>query len=153
MSEKKEAPPIGGASRNSCGGCFRDPLRVSCNQTQFRDPLTPVERRLDLDGARPDQPSGRGDCESLRDPPDVAASGSKRRRSLRQLAFVAVQATGSHGLTAHETTVALHREASVQPRLSELHRAGIIKDSGQRRSNLSGRRAIVWIASVAEAGG
>ncbi len=34
--------------------------------------------------------------------------------------------------------------ATVQPRTTELANAGIAEDSGERRRNLSGKRAIVW---------
>ncbi len=33
---------------------------------------------------------------------------------------------------------------AVRPRLSELRRLGLVRDSGNRRKNVSGRRAIVW---------
>ena len=36
---------------------------------------------------------------------------------------------------------------SIQPRTSELRRKGLIRDSGRRRPNATGKRAIVWIAS------
>jgi hypothetical protein len=35
MPQKSEAPRYGGASRNSCGGPFRDPLTALEVQTQF----------------------------------------------------------------------------------------------------------------------
>ena len=35
MPPKSEAPHDGGASRNSCGGTFRDPLSLLDTQAQF----------------------------------------------------------------------------------------------------------------------
>ena len=35
---------------------------------------------------------------------------------------------------------------SIQPRTSELKRKGLIRDSGQRRPNCTGKMAIVWTA-------
>jgi hypothetical protein len=65
-----------------------------------------------------------------------------------------VRLAGSQGLTAHETAFRLRIDrASIQPRLSELRSKGRIKDSGMRRRNASGRRAIVWVARDALAGG
>lgn len=51
-----------------------------------------------------------------------------------------------HGpLTTEEIAVwAGHGYASIQPRTSELRLAGRIEDSGERRLNNSGKRAIVW---------
>lgn len=67
--------------------------------------------------------------------------------TLRKLALKLIRDAGLAGLTALETC----REAGVdriamQPRLSELKRMKLIADSGQRRLNPSGIRAIVWIA-------
>jgi len=57
-------------------------------------------------------------------------------------------AAGSRGLTAHELSVSLGMErTTVQPRTSELRRLGKIKDSGQRRANPNGKKAIVWVAT------
>jgi hypothetical protein len=36
---------------------------------------------------------------------------------------------------------------SIQPRTTELCRKGLIRDSGQRRRNATGKLAIVWIAA------
>jgi hypothetical protein len=36
---------------------------------------------------------------------------------------------------------------SIQPRTSELKRKGLIRDSGQRRPNCTGKKAIVWTAA------
>ena len=40
---------------------------------------------------------------------------------------------------------------TVQPRTSELKLLGLIEDSGERRRNRNGKRAIVWVACKREA--
>lgn len=51
------------------------------------------------------------------------------------------------GLTVHEAAeIAGVSVPSIQPRFSELRKAGAIRDSGLRRFNkVSGRRAAVWV--------
>jgi hypothetical protein len=68
--------------------------------------------------------------------------------NLQKRTLATIRAAGDAGLTAHETTHAIGfvREA-IQPRLSELRRKRLIVDSGRRRKNLSGKKAIVWIAT------
>lgn len=49
--------------------------------------------------------------------------------------------------TADEIATALGVDRlAIRPRCSELKRLGQIRDSRQRRSNVSGKRAIVWTA-------
>lgn len=66
---------------------------------------------------------------------------------LQRLSLAAILSARHSGLTAIEAAVAIGLDRySVQSRLSELRNKGLIVDSGQRRPNPSGRRAIVWIA-------
>lgn len=66
---------------------------------------------------------------------------------LQRLAHEAIRAAGWLGLTADELAERLDMDRySIQPRTSELKRKGLIRDSGQRRLNSSGKQAIVWIA-------
>jgi hypothetical protein len=68
---------------------------------------------------------------------------------LRALTLCAIQGAGSVGLTADEAAekVLFCSILSIRPRCTELQALGKIKDSGQRRANASGRKAIVWVAA------
>jgi hypothetical protein len=53
---------------------------------------------------------------------------------------------GKEGATDHEVQAELGMTGdSERPRRWSLHRAGLIRDSGQRRKSPAGRQAIVWI--------
>lgn len=66
---------------------------------------------------------------------------------LQRMAENAIREAGWLGLTADELAERLGMDRwSIQPRTSELKRKGLIRDSGQRRPNSTGKRAIVWIA-------
>jgi DNA-binding Lrp family transcriptional regulator len=67
-----------------------------------------------------------------------------------EIALRAIRAAGTHGLTTNELSaqVRISRD-SMQPRTSELRELGLIRDSGARRLNSNGKRAIVWIAGGA----
>ena len=66
---------------------------------------------------------------------------------LQQMARSAICDAGTPGLTADELAARLDMDRwSIQPRTSELKRKGLIRDSGQRRPNATGKLAIVWIA-------
>lgn len=67
---------------------------------------------------------------------------------LQRMAEGAIRDAGAHGLTADELAARLDMDRwSIQPRTSELRRKGLIRDSGQRRPNSTGKLAIVWIAA------
>lgn len=58
-----------------------------------------------------------------------------------------IRNAGWIGLTADELAARLELDRwSIQPRTSELKRKGLIRDSGQRRANATGKMAIVWVA-------
>ena len=67
---------------------------------------------------------------------------------LQRMAEAAILDAGSNGLTTDELAARLNLDRwSIQPRTSELRRKGHIQDSGQRRTNATGKQAIVWIAA------
>lgn len=72
------------------------------------------------------------------------ASGAPK---LRLIALKAIKAS-EKGLTADETAaVAGESVLSIRPRVTELAKNNLVFDSGQRRQNVSGRKAIVWVAA------
>ena len=67
---------------------------------------------------------------------------------LQRMAEDAIRDAGWLGLTADELAAQLNMDRwSIQPRTSELKRKGLIRDSGQRRPNCTGKKAIVWTAA------
>ena len=65
---------------------------------------------------------------------------------LQRMAETTIRDAGLSGLTADELAARLGMDRwSIQPRTTELKRKGIIRDSGQRRANATGKQAIVWI--------
>ena len=74
------------------------------------------------------------------------AIGSVSARYER-LALARIKAAGEQGCTTVELADTLGVERStIQPRTSELRRKHLIDDSGRRRCNPNGKRAIVWVA-------
>ncbi len=64
-----------------------------------------------------------------------------------RLRAAALEALRALPQTADEVAAAMGESIlAVRPRLSELHVAGLIHDTGLRRANASGRSAIVWRA-------
>ncbi|MBX9644927.1 MAG: MarR family transcriptional regulator [Novosphingobium sp.] len=67
---------------------------------------------------------------------------------LQRMAVRAIRDAGENGLTADELAARLGLDRwSIQPRTSELKRKGLIRDSGQRRPNCTGKLAIVWVGA------
>lgn len=98
----------------------------------------------------PDAPGHRGVDTSI----TAADALAPKLGRLQRLAAAAFHDVGANGLTADELAARLDLDrASIQPRTSELKRKGLIRDSGRRRRNASGKAAIVWIeAPSAETG-
>jgi hypothetical protein len=93
----------------------------------------------------PDAPGHRGIGTSV-EAADLIAPFSSR---LRQLVY---RTLWEHpgGLTVDELCAMVgYPRYSLQPRFTELKHASLIRDTGRRRFNQSGARAIVW-ATVAE---
>lgn len=74
----------------------------------------------------------------------AASLAGKPVAELQQRVLDAIRALGGRATindVARHTGLA---EVSVSPRFKPLRRRGLIRDSGERRRNPSGRRAIVW---------
>jgi len=101
-----------------------------------------MPEQLDLLQRYPDGPGFKEPTTSL----DAAEAAAKRAPTLRARVLCAVrEAELSGGLTADECADRLgETEFSVRPRLTELKIAGLVRDSGLRRRNRSGLKAIVW---------
>lgn len=90
----------------------------------------------------PDAPGHRNVDTSMAAADDIAPKLGR----LQRMAERAIRDMGDHGLTADELAARLEMDRySIQPRTSELKRKGLIRDSGQRRPNATGKLAIVWI--------
>ena len=78
----------------------------------------------------------------------AAADALKDHLGNLQLKVLAdVRAAGAEGRTSRECAASTGLEYdSCQPRLSELRRMGKIRDSGLRRLNATGKKAICWVA-------
>ena len=91
----------------------------------------------------PDTPGHRNVDTSIAAANDLAPQLGR----LQRLAETAIRAAGIYGLAADELAAQLNiNRWSIQPRTTELKRKGLIRDSGLRRPNATGKRAIVWIA-------
>lgn len=89
----------------------------------------------------PDAPGHRGVETSI----EAAEAIAPKLGNLQKLTLNAIASRGASGLTADECAEVLELDRySVQPRTTELRRKGLIADSGRRRTNATGKRAIVW---------
>ena len=96
------------------------------------------------DSRYPCTPGHRGIDTSIMAAADITATLGR----MQALVLGAVISAGPHGVTTNEAANQLRMDrGTVQPRTNELRRFGLIQDSGQRRLNANGKKAIVWIAS------
>ncbi len=92
----------------------------------------------------PDAPGHRGVDTSIA----AAIALAPKLGRLQRMALDTIREAGWLGLTADELAEQLGMDRwSIQPRTTELKRKGLIRDSGQRRPNCTGKLAIVWIAA------
>lgn len=83
---------------------------------------------------------------------EAAALAALRSSELRALVHRTLFDDGDH--TVDEVCRLTGRPRySLQPRFTELRKLGLIRDSGERRFNRSGARAIVWRSTVRERAG
>lgn len=93
----------------------------------------------------PDEPGHRGVDTSI----DTAKAIASVSAPFQRMALLAIQEVGARGLTSQELADRTGIDfATIQPRTTELRRKGLIRDSGQRRLNRNGKRAIVWTAAT-----
>ncbi|MCR5872250.1 MULTISPECIES: hypothetical protein [unclassified Sphingomonas] len=89
----------------------------------------------------PDRPGHRGIDTSVFAAEAIAPDLGRLQRTVLH----AVRAAGRSGATTEELAAILDIDrGSVQPRTSELRSKRLIADSGLRRRNSNGKRAIVW---------
>lgn len=94
----------------------------------------------------PDAAGFKGEAETGR---EAAEAITHKLGRLQRMAEAAIREAGAHGLTADELAAELDMDRwSIQPRTSELKRKGLIRDSGKRRPNATGKQAIVWVAGA-----
>lgn len=98
----------------------------------------------------PDRPGHRNTDTSR----EAAEALSPHLGRLQALSNAAICAAGPRGLTKYETSDTLGIDyTAIHPRISELRKKGLVVDSGRRRPNPSGKKAIVWIAAPVLRGG
>lgn len=74
----------------------------------------------------------------------AASSIGSKARTLRRLVLDLIK-DHKNGLTADECASHLNESVlAIRPRVSELSSYGLLVDTGGRRENASGKKAIVW---------
>ncbi|MCW6531180.1 hypothetical protein NED98_13085 [Sphingomonas sp. MMSM20] len=90
----------------------------------------------------PDIAGHRGVDTSIAAAEDVAPAAGP----LQRIVLAAIAAAGPLGRSTNEIADQLELDrGSIQPRTSELRLKRLIADSGLRRRNANGKRAIVWV--------
>ena len=78
---------------------------------------------------------------------EAAVAIKKKAPTLRADVLLILKGRQFNGCTADEAAAIMGESVlSIRPRFSELLEMGLIKDSGCRRNNASGRAATVWLA-------
>lgn len=69
--------------------------------------------------------------------------------TIKERVYDVIASYGSDGMTTDEIEGYLNlAHQTVSPRVLELRQDGLLKDSGEKRKTISGRKAIVWVASA-----
>lgn len=77
---------------------------------------------------------------------EAAEATAPKVGRLQRMTLAAITSACWNGLTADEASMTCGMDRwSIRPRLSELRVKGLIVDSGLRRPNVTGKRAIVWV--------
>lgn len=98
--------------------------------------------QLDMDFSRPRYPIDPG-AKTGGTSSEAAASMRPSAATLRDLCLKMIRRYGD--LTADEAAGFCNQSIlSIRPRFSELKALNLIEDSGLRRTNASGRSAVVW---------
>lgn len=104
-------------------------------------PATSRNFQSDLFAVYPEVPGARGTDTSMAAADSVADEAPR----LRERVLEQIRGAGARGLTPDEAAAELERTPfTIRPRFTELRIEGSIRDSGRRRENVSGRKAIVW---------
>jgi len=99
----------------------------------------PIQQHLDFEA-----PPAHRDVDTCQ---AAAASIADKAPARRAIILDLIVGQGTRGYTIDELTIATKWGVqSVCPRVNELHRAGLIVDSGLRRDTRRRRKAKVWIA-------
>lgn len=94
----------------------------------------------------PHFPGHRGDSDTAI---DAALALAPKLGRLQQMVLAVVEQATEGGVSSDEIGERLGWDKwAVRPRAAELRRAGSIVDSKMRRTNESGRKAIVWVAKA-----
>lgn len=90
-----------------------------------------------------------GDAYARRSDPETSheAAYSVDANSLELLAYKMIDSTGIEGVTGERLSFITGIDKNtICPRIAPLVRKGFIVDSGRRRYNETGKRAIVWVS-------
>lgn len=88
--------------------------------------------------------SRRESGKARRKDPDTAKAAA-RSVDATKLEQIVLDALAVRGMTSYELSIILDMSlVSVSPRLRPLVEKGLVRDSGVRRTNPSGKKAIVW---------
>jgi hypothetical protein len=84
-----------------------------------------------------------------RSDPDTSKAAAKSTNASRLEGIVLkyLRSIKPFGATSREISEKVHIDfVSICPRLRPMERKGLVKDSGRRADNPSGKKAIVWVA-------